>query len=156
MIITEIKYLADCKEHIPTLAQWFHDAWGYLDEESSVERGIKKLKECLSYDKIPLTIVAEKDSELLGSASIVEYDMDTHKHLSPWLASVYVKSEHRRNGIGTILVKRMIEESKKLGIKKFYLFTPDMNRFYDKIGWKTIEEPEYKNQKVYVMQYTNE
>lgn len=152
----EIKYLADCKEHIPTLAQWFYDKWGYMHEGSSVEREIKQLKDRLNHDRIPLTVVAEKGGEVIGSASIVEDDMDTHKHLSPWLANVYVKSEYRRKGIGTVIIIRILEESKKLGIKKFYLFTPDMNRFFEKIGWETIEEPQYKNQKVYMMEYKNE
>lgn len=148
-----IRYLADCREHIPTLAQWFHDEWGYMHTGSSVEQEAERIENCLNHDTIPMVIIVEKNGEILGSASIVEHDMDTHTHLSPWLANVYVKRQSRRKGIGTILVKRILEESTKLGIKALFLFTPDRSQFYEKFGWKTIEEPVYKHQKVYVMHF---
>ncbi len=148
-----IKYLSECTECIPVLAQWFFDEWGYLDSEKSVEQIMEELGTYVDNTTIPLAIVAKIEGEAIGTASIVKHDMETHTHLSPWLAGVYVKGEYRRKGVGSILVKRIIEESIKQGIERLYLFTPDMNRFYERLGWKVIEEPVYKSRKVYIMDY---
>ncbi len=105
----------------------------------------------LNDDLIPSTFIAiEKD--LLGSAAIVAHDMDTKKELSPWLASVFVSSENRSRGIGTQLVLFVMNQAREAGIKTLYLFTPDKEHFYKRLGWHTISKELYRDHMVTVMQ----
>jgi N-acetylglutamate synthase-like GNAT family acetyltransferase len=67
------------------------------------------------------------------------------------LASVYVASEHRRAGIGTALVRRVIREAETLDIPALHLFTPDKESFYARLGWSVIERPEYRGYPQVVM-----
>jgi GNAT superfamily N-acetyltransferase len=149
----KIEYLADCTEHVPVLAKWFHDEWGYLLPEIKLEDRKKRLYARANRKSIPIAFVAVGGKEPMGSASIVECDMDTHSHLKPWLSSVYVSSDYRNRGIGTKLVTRIIEEVKLHGFPILYLWTPKKEKFYAKRGWALIERTTYKNENASVMEY---
>ena len=72
--------------------------------------------------------------------------------MSPWLASVFVSPENRGKGVGSKLVIRVMEKAKEAGIPVLYLFTPDKEGFYQKLGWQTISKEAYRGQLVTVMQ----
>ena len=144
-------YLCNYPQYYKNVADWMFNQWSYLYKDSKKEEWLKNIIKRSNKNSIPEIIICEINSKLVGTASIVQCDMDTHKHLTPWLASVYVAEEERRKGIGTKIVNRMIEECKNLNIKKLYLFTFDMMDFYKKLGWKTIEKTKYFNQDVEVM-----
>jgi N-acetylglutamate synthase-like GNAT family acetyltransferase len=80
--------------------------------------------------------------------------METHMHLSPWLASVYVDLPFRRQGIGSALIQRAVEEVRSMGIIKFFLFTPDQEQFYARLGWTRLEQTEFRNFQVVIMSRT--
>lgn len=102
---------------------------------------------------IPSTFIAiEGDDELIGSAAIVSNDMETRNSLSPWMASVFVKPEKRNQGAGTALVQYVMDSAKRESIKKLYLFTPDQQKFYRRLGWKEIACEHYYGEDVSIMQ----
>ncbi len=146
-----VDYLADHPEFIPTLARWHYEQWKTLCPGDSVERRIAMLHTHLGREQIPVTFVAVSGQTVLGSASLIAHDMDTRMDLSPWLASVYVAPEHRRQGIGTALVRRVIREAKTLRIQALHLYTPDKEPFYLRLGWSVIERTEYRGYPQVVM-----
>jgi GNAT superfamily N-acetyltransferase len=97
--------------------------------------------------------VALADGQLLGSASLVAQDMEIHPELSPWLASVYVAPEFRRQGIGSALVERVVGEARALGVSRLHLYTPDKEGFYARLGWHTLERVDYRDHHVAVMAF---
>jgi GNAT superfamily N-acetyltransferase len=140
----EIGYLADHPAFIPTLVRWHHAQWSYLRPGDTIERRTARLKGRLGKNQIPTTFVAYDTTEdgreiVVGSASLLLQDLDTRPDLSPWLASVYVDEEYRRQGIGSALVERAAQEAAALKVKTLYLFTPDRQRFYERLGWYEIE-----------------
>ena len=147
-----IDYLAKRTDLIPTLARWHLAQWAYLNPGDSLERRIARLQKHCEPDPIPTTFVACDDDTPLGSASLGTHDMDTYPDLSPWLASVYVDSQHRRRGIGTALVRRVSEEAQNLGHKTFYLFTPDRDAFYARLGWQVRSREEYRGESATIME----
>jgi GNAT superfamily N-acetyltransferase len=147
-----IDYLADHPDDIPTLARWHHEQWAHLGPGDSIERRITLLKSHLGRRQIPTTFVAVSTQGVLGSAGLIAYDMDTRPDLSPWLACVYVKPEHRRQGIGSALVHRVIREAKELGADNLYLYTtPDKDGFYARFGWSPIDRTLYRGYHQIVM-----
>lgn len=62
-----------------------------------------------------------------------------HPHLTPWLSSVYVPPEHRGRGIATALSLRAVEEARRLGHERIYLFTPNSRALYARLGWQDLE-----------------
>ena len=147
----EIKSLKEHPEFIPTLAKWQHDQWAYLNPGDSVEKRISWRESEIKSDDIPQTFVAVSGSTLLGSAGLVPHDMETRMDLTPWLASVYVATEHRKQGIGSALVRHVVQEAGRRGYKTFYLFTPDQQALYAGLGWTSLERTEYHGYDVEIM-----
>ena len=118
---------------------------------STVEDVTRNFSGYLNRDHIPLTLIAFLDSQPAGTASIFVHDLDVRLDLSPWLAAVYVTPLYRKQGIGSELVKAVESAAHKLQIGRLYLFTPDQERFYTRLGWSALERVEYWNQTVVVM-----
>jgi len=148
MIIT---YLADHPEHLPAVARWVHGKWGHLAPGRTVEQIEAAFATRLNRDRIPLTLIALEGEQLLGTASIYLQDMSTRPELTPWMASVFVAPEQRGRGIGSALVQAIEAQARGLGVARLYLFTPDKQRFYARLGWSPLEWTEYRAERVLIM-----
>lgn len=138
--------------HIPVLADWHHYEWSSLNLGQTVDQRIESMQAYLSDELIPSTFIAKgKGNDLMGSATIIECDMDTHPELTPWLASVFVAKEFRTQGVGSRLVEHVMEEARKAGIRELYLFTPDRVTFYERLGWRVLNNEEYRGHWVTIM-----
>ena len=147
--------LQRCPEHIECLAHWHHAEWSYLNPEQSFAQRIERMQSYLCDDFMPSTWVALGDQgQPLGSAAIRDYDMDTHMQLSPWLASVFVDPQRRKQGIGSALVQQVMDLAQAHGFKQLYLFTPDQAALYQRLGWQIIESCAYHGTQVDVMSVT--
>jgi GNAT superfamily N-acetyltransferase len=106
---------------------------GHLNPGQTLEQRIESMQAYLSDELIPSTLIA-RGTQLMGSAAIVQNDMDTHPEWSPWLASVYVVPEFRHQSVGSRLVNAVSEATRKAGMEALYLFTPDRVAFYQRLG----------------------
>jgi N-acetylglutamate synthase-like GNAT family acetyltransferase len=149
-----IEYLADYPAALPILAEWQHREWGHLRAGDTVEKRRARLEGFSNRDRIPLTVVALDNSEVLGSASLIAHDMETRMELTPWLASVFVGEQHRRKGIGAELVRRIMNEAGKLDVPLLYLYTVHSEKFYAALGWTLRERTSYREQEVVIMTYS--
>ncbi|MGH7557899.1 MAG: GNAT family N-acetyltransferase [Gemmatimonadota bacterium] len=147
----KVDYLADHREHIPRLAEWLHAEWGYLHENDSIERRAARLEARATRRGIPVGFVAVDGDQLLGSASLVHNDLETRPEIGPWLASVYVPPEHRRRGVASALVRRVIDEAGDLEVPLLYLWTTDQERLYARLGWRPVERTRFHDEDIVVM-----
>jgi N-acetylglutamate synthase-like GNAT family acetyltransferase len=148
-----IEYLADHLDALPPLAQWQHDEWGHLRPGDTLEKREARLQRYCNRDRIPLSVVALDDGEVLGSASLILHDMETRMELTPWLAAVFVGEPYRQRGIGAELVRRIMTEAGKLDVRLLYLYTVHSEKFYAALGWVLHEHTSYREQKVAIMTY---
>ncbi len=147
-----IHNLRDYPNHIPTLANWHYREWGQLNPARTIEKRIASMHECMNSDPVPSMFIAvDDDDNLAGSAALVAHDMDTHPELSPWLAAVYVAPEFRRRGIGSQLVRHVMSFARQHNLLPAYLFTPDQEALYARLGWLTLKVEPYHNHQVTVM-----
>ncbi len=152
----EIKHLElfDLKErpeHLLTLSQWHHHQWSALNPGFSLEDRIAKMQQHLEPQVLPTTLVLEADGRLVGSAALIESDMDTHPEWTPWLASVFVAPPFRQRGFGVRLVEAIIAYAAQKGYESLYLFTEDRASFYEKLGWRLQALEEYRGIQVTIM-----
>jgi predicted N-acetyltransferase YhbS len=136
---TEIEYLDEHVDAIPSLASWHHEAWVTVTPHLSVADRIAGFQARARRGSIPTGFVAIIDSIVVGMACLVDCDLDSHRHLTPWLATVLVAPGHRGKGIGSALSRRATDEAWTLGATKLYLFTFDKQSFYARQGWATLE-----------------
>lgn len=146
-----IQHIAEHPEHIPTLAKWFQDEWGYQDPELSFEARTLELEQKQSKANLPMTFIALRNGQLIGTYSFDIEDMATHRHLSPWLASVYVAEAFRGQAIGTALMEDAVAQAKDLKIHTLFLFTGKLAKWYESFGWRTVEKVMYCGELVTIM-----
>ena len=144
--------LKEAPSRIQQLAEWHHSEWSHLCVDGRLETRLDKMASYLGDDFVPTTFIGEKDGELVGSAAIIKCDMHTHENLSPWLASVYVSNDFRKNGYGASLVRHVMEKAKEQGILKLYLYTPSEEEFYSRLGWIKKSEENYMGETVIIME----
>ncbi len=106
-----------------------------------MEQRAERLRGASDQAVLPISLVAISagQGDLVGSASIVATTL-THKHLTPWLSSVFVPPTQRGRGIASKLALAAISEADRLGFKKIFLFTPKSEALYARLGWETFEQ----------------
>ncbi len=105
------------------------------------------LRERRTSDQIYETFVALLDSVPVGTATVLDHDVDTERRpdLTPWVAAVYVIPEARRQGIGEQLLSQATAFTQSRGFKTVYLWTTDRRNWYERLGWQLIEQFERSN-----------
>jgi predicted N-acetyltransferase YhbS len=135
-----IAHLMECRNHIPTIAAWQQEEFGYLNPSGTVEERAERLSKANDRQRLPISLVAISPDRntLVGSANVVATTL-THKHLTPWLSSVYVPAEQRGKGIASALTLAAASEARRLGFETVYLFTPCNEALYARLGWATFD-----------------
>lgn len=147
-----IEFLSKNEKFLPTIARWYHEEWGNTDYVFSIDDEIEKLKGYLNHDKIPFILTAVKDNELLGVVQLKEFEMDIYPNFQHWLGGVYVSKKSRKKGVAKRLIKEAIIMARNLNIEMLYLQTEYLNGgLYKNLGWKKLEEVNYKGVHVAVM-----
>ena len=114
----QLAYLADHPEFYPLVAQWNWDEWHTLLVERSAAEFEAWLRANVRRDAIPTTLLAFEDAAVVGTVSVMDYDLELSNDLSPWLASLYVPPSHRGKGLGRALVQAAIDEAARLGFRR--------------------------------------
>ena len=148
-----IENLAAHPEFAPVLAAWVYEEWGHLLPERTQEMLVAAFQQRTTPHVIPESFVAMAGDRPIGMASLIEDDMKTRPDLSPWLAAVYVLPEFRKRGVGSSLVRAVMAEAMALGVERLHLFTPDQEAFYRRLGWRTLERTNYRDEEVVIMVY---
>ncbi len=147
----KIVSLKERPQHLMTLARWHHDEWSYLNPQRSFDERVAEMRQDLLGQVMPATFIAEEEGELMGSASLLVGDMSTHPELAPWLASVYVAAQYRRRGLGSDLVRHVMLHAQAHDIRRLYLYTPDQEQLYARLGWRIFSREPYHGTPVTIM-----
>ena len=149
--VKKIDLLGNHLDLLPELAILHFNEWRHFSPDHTREDRVLKLQAIAQSGDVPFIVVAIDNNELMGSAALVNEDMSTRKDLSPWLASVFVKPEFRKNGVGTSLVRHIEGEAQKRGIQKLFLYTEHARKLYAALGWHELEAREYQGVSVVIM-----
>jgi GNAT superfamily N-acetyltransferase len=154
----------------------------YQRREHTFAEALKNYQERTNIDRLPLTLIALHDDQhgfpiarpaslvtlpsvgdsrrkvwrpmpnVIGMVSLKFHDMDTRPDLDPWLGGLLVLPEWRKRGVGTMLMRRAIEEARRLNVPRLYLWTSSAEGLYHKLGWQVVERTEYFGKKAVVME----
>lgn len=154
----KIDYLVDHPECIDSVVQWSQDQWGIYYPHFRRADWLEKL--FLNNDIVPTTLIAfDTDTEipkLVGTASLGIGGYPFGDENTVWLLAVYVPSEDRHKGVASELIKQCIEHARKYPgngkiINKIMLLTYSSGEIYEKLGWKVIDKPIYREKEALLM-----
>jgi N-acetylglutamate synthase-like GNAT family acetyltransferase len=134
-----IRNLADCPNHIPQIAQWFFNEWGYQVPGNSVEATVSRLESKLNLDKAPLLLILEEGGKAMGVGALKIREMKEFPEREYWLGDVFIAPAARGKGCGSRLADAVAEQALRLGIKHLWLQTDDQQSLYSRLGWKEVE-----------------
>jgi GNAT superfamily N-acetyltransferase len=147
--------LADHPHLAPAIAQWHFSEWGHLYPDGTVDGWLDHIRMRMNVDRIPMTVVAHDDrGEPVGTAALVEHDMETRRELTPWLGGVYVVPAARRQGVASALVSDVMRRAEQLGARTLYLYTNAAEHLYRRLGWRQLSREPYMGRDVTVMTIT--
>lgn len=86
------------------------------------------------YENIRDFLVFEEDNEIKGVCALHILWEDLAE-----IRSLAVKRESQKKGIGTILVKKCLNEAKKLGVKRVFVLTY-VPEFFKRAGFKELDK----------------
>lgn len=146
-----VDYLKNYPHLVPEISEYFYKEWGYLCPDRDLQGFEHSIRERLNVDHIPLALVATGNSIFYGTVCLKEFDLYTRKELSPWLAGLYVKAEFRKRGIGRLLIESITGLAGQMGINELFLYTPNAENYYQRLGWSTICHEQYQGTDVSIM-----
>lgn len=147
-----IQKLSENMRHLPEIARWLHDDWGSLPSWADLERVRLNLEKRCTESPFPTCFIAVSSAdELLGTASLKLNELANHPDKTHWLGEVYVKSHLRGKGIGTLLTKAVSAYAFAQGADQLFLYTPDQQALYAKLGWRICCSELVNNENVCLM-----
>ena len=154
-----VDYLAHHPELAVELARWSWSEWRVLYEARgrTLDDGVSSYRERAQVDSLPIALIAFAGGELIGTASLMTQDLPIRPEITPWLAGVFVLPEWRQRGVASLLVRRALEEVRRLKLPTLFLWTSSAEALYLKHGWRPLERTEYCGKRIVIMQLeTNE
>jgi N-acetylglutamate synthase-like GNAT family acetyltransferase len=100
---------------------------------------------------LPRTFVLIQGKTPIGTASIVERDLDIRPELAPWLASLVVDRAARGRGHSRTLVKFIEDFARDNRVETLWLFTWSAEGLYANLGWRAVERLERNGREIVVM-----
>lgn len=140
----------------PDLAEqvsvWGFGEWGHLNPGQTLEQRRVLIQGKMNVDRVPIAFVALGDDDgIVGTASLIFDDLEGDPR-NPWLASVYVPPEHRRKGIASALIRTVENAARRIGYDRLYLFTSTAPSLYAGLGWRALEQRDYRGEHIQVME----
>lgn len=83
--------------------------------------------------RVLLSLVALDGDEPVGCVHLIDNDDDAQPQLHPWLAAMVVVPERRGRGVGSALVRVLLQRARALGFARLW-FGTDGPEFYERLG----------------------
>ena len=135
-----VALLADCPASVPVVAQMRWQEWGHAPESEDPAWWLDVTTREAGRDNLPITSVAhDAANEVLGAVGLDTYDLDERRETSPWVTGMIVRRDHRRKGVGRILLQHLERWAVEHGIVEVWVGTDLARSFYEHCGWAPLE-----------------
>lgn len=117
---------------------------GLAEEVASLER-------FATDQRHQVALVAKRDGIAAGTCLLVPSEIQPMHDVSPWLAGLYVAHDHRRRGVGEVLVRAIEKEARDRGHRQLYLYTSGAAAYYQRLGWAIQDRVAWKGSATILM-----
>ncbi len=129
----QVVHLHTIPWHRPAVAAMIHNQFWTQVPGATVASMDARLATAEHSDRVPLSLVAQHGGQPLGVVNLVESDDERHPEWTPWLAGMVVHKAWRGRGVGSVLVRALLDEARRLQLKRVY-FGTDGPGFYTRLG----------------------
>ena len=141
--IVDVVGTADPAATLAVVTGWYTELWGdrYPAEELTVD-----LAELAAPGPPTVLVALDTDGTPVGTVAIDPDDVPARRDLAPWLASLVVRPDRRRSGIGARLVAAVCARAAADGIDRLHLMTYDedgLGDWYHRLGWEVVDRGEH-------------
>lgn len=134
--------IRESEEYKEIATQYIHSKWGSENNYQIYQDSI--LGSVDTKESTPYWYLLEEDNKIIGCAGLIDHDFISRTDLSPWLCSLYIEADYRGKALGSILIEKVKEDSKKEHFKSVYLCT-ELDGYYEKCGFHYFGEGFYDN-----------
>lgn len=135
-----IDHLARTPQHIEAVAHMiYREFWVGVEGGLTEAFLVDHLRRTGDPDRLPLSLLARVGDEPIGTVNLIDNDDPKRTHLHPWLAAMVVAAPWRGRGVGSALVRALLDEARRIGFERVY-FGTDGPGFYTRLGAQ-LHEP---------------
>ncbi len=146
----QIVQLREQPQHLKTVAEWIYRQW-WSDTDAHLQSIEHWLAGHFGEEGFPTTFIALSGGEAAASVSLHETEAEDRPAYRPYLGALFVKPDHRRRGVGAMLVRSVEVHASRLGHPALYLNAADaVTDFYKALGWGIVER-EYGRKRLNIM-----
>jgi predicted N-acetyltransferase YhbS len=132
-----IEPLAQHRDLIPVVVEQLYAEWHDFAPWSVPAAITERFLNSSSGVTFPYSVVAISDAgEFMGTGSIKLKELPSHPDKRHWLGEVFVPASLRGQGIATSMIEAIVEYSIQQVVPVLYLYTPDQQAFYSRLGWR--------------------
>lgn len=149
----EISLLADHPHEVSKIAKWYFDEWGDSTPGITQEIVLEKVREkSINRNKIPMTIVAYIDGELVGALELKIRENKHYPEYENWIGGVFITPSHRGHGIANQLLDKAKKLAIELGVQRLYLQCESFNiPLYLKNGFTVLHQAQHHGIEITIM-----
>nr|WP_230980152.1 GNAT family N-acetyltransferase [Oryzicola mucosus] len=141
--------LKDRPGDIALCARWNFEQWGREAgrDLAGTEAALRDIACSTSGEGAVIGLLNGKPA---GMALLIACDLESHSHLTPWVASVYTVTESRGQGVASAMMLGLERLAAAYGFDAAYLYTESPG-FYARLGWSVIETLAHETSDMAVM-----
>lgn len=122
---------------------------GNPEEEISIKNTLAEYFQSSLPEGSFIAWMAELDNQPIGFGGMVIQRIPAHFHLpnglQGYILNMYTLPGHREQGIGAEILRRLVSEGKKIGLKRIYLNSTQAGvEIYKRNGFKSPDFPEFE------------
>lgn len=137
---------------IEQIANTLHTEWHELESWNDTANIHQRLIVRIAASS-PETVscFVDDNGQLLATASIILKELTDIQNAKWWIGEIVTVPSARGQGIGSQLIERLYHEFKQCSDECLYLYTPDMQALYRRMGWVDVQQTIANDEQVTVM-----